>query len=113
MAGEPYIDPAAQLGEGVRVGRFSVIGPRVRLGAGSVVADHCVVGEAATGAPLEIGPGALIRSFTALEEGSRIGPGFTTGHHVFCCSRMKSAVSAGDVGRTKAPSASNFCRRSG
>ena len=82
MAGEPYIDPAAQLGEGVRVGRFSVIGPRVRLGAGSVVADHCVVGEAATGAPLEIGPGALIRSFTALEEGSRIGPGFTTGHHV-------------------------------
>ena len=64
MAGEPYIDPAAQLGEGVRVGRFSVIGPRVRLGAGSVVADHCVVGEPATGAPLEIGPGALIRSFS-------------------------------------------------
>ena len=38
---------------------------------------------------------------------------FTTGHHAFCWSRMKSAVSAGDVGRTRAPSVSNFCCRSG
>jgi UDP-3-O-[3-hydroxymyristoyl] glucosamine N-acyltransferase len=79
---EPWIDPAAQLGADVRIGRFTVIHAGVRLGSGSVVGDHCVLGEPAGGAPLQIGPGALIRSFTALEEGSRIGPGFTTGHHV-------------------------------
>jgi acetyltransferase-like isoleucine patch superfamily enzyme len=59
-----------------------VIHAGVRLGDDSVVGDHCVLGEPAGAAPLQIGAGALIRSFTAIEEGSRIGPGFATGHHV-------------------------------
>jgi len=37
------VDPQARLGEGVRLGAFSVIGPGVVIGAGSEIGSHVVV----------------------------------------------------------------------
>ena len=49
------VDPAARLGEGVRIGPFSLIGPEVTLGARTEVKSHVVV----TGWT-EVGPDCVI-----------------------------------------------------
>ncbi|HLZ82271.1 MAG TPA: acyl-ACP--UDP-N-acetylglucosamine O-acyltransferase [Caulobacteraceae bacterium] len=55
------VDPAAELGEGVTVGPYSLIGPHVRLGARSRVASHVVIEGCA-----EIGEGCDIHPFANL-----------------------------------------------
>ena len=37
------MDPAAQLGEGVRVGPYAVVGPDVQIGAGTCIGPHVVL----------------------------------------------------------------------
>jgi len=37
------VDPGAQLGEGVEIGAFSIIGPEVEIGARTHVGPHCSV----------------------------------------------------------------------
>ena len=38
------VEPGARLGEGVRIGAFSIVGPEVSLGDGCVLHGHVVVG---------------------------------------------------------------------
>lgn len=71
----------AELGDDVSVGAFTVVGANVRLGPGSRVESHCVLG-AGNADPLRIGAGATIRSHSVLYGGSRFGAGLETGHHV-------------------------------
>jgi acetyltransferase-like isoleucine patch superfamily enzyme len=89
------VDPQAQLAPGVSVGPFSIIHANVRLGAGSVVGSHCILGhQAPTGGqePLTVGSGSVIRSHSILYEGSSFGPRLETGHRV----TIREGVSAGE-----------------
>jgi UDP-N-acetylglucosamine acyltransferase len=55
------VEAGAELGPGVRVGPYSVIGGEVRLGAGTDVGAHAVLeGRVAVGARCRIGHGAVI-----------------------------------------------------
>lgn len=84
------VDERATLGAGVSVGAFSVLHPNVRVGAGSIVGSHCILGEPLAGAydapeaydnpPLTIGAGAVIRSGTYVYAGATIGERLETGH---------------------------------
>ena len=76
-----YIDPDAEVGEGCSIGPFSVLHAGVRLGAGSTVGSHCVLGEGDKG-PLVIGARATIRSHVVIYGGSTFGDELDTGHHV-------------------------------
>ncbi|MEK9644769.1 MAG: acyl-ACP--UDP-N-acetylglucosamine O-acyltransferase [Alphaproteobacteria bacterium] len=55
------VDPAATIGEGVKIGPYSVIGPDVSLGDGCVLLSHVVV-DGRT----EIGPNARIYPFASI-----------------------------------------------
>src|SRR5690348_7633471 len=69
----------------LRIGPFSVIHDDVRLGEGTVVESHCVIGQPtplADGKPLVIGPNATIRSHSVFYQGSRFGERLVTGHRV-------------------------------
>src|SRR2546428_5979384 len=62
----------------------AVIGPNVRLGAGSVVGEYVVLGREPRGRregelELVIGAGAVIRPFTTIYAGTRIGARLQTG----------------------------------
>ena len=55
------VDRRAELGPGVSVAPYSVIGPDVRIGEGTAVGAHVVLeGRLAIGARCHIGPGAVI-----------------------------------------------------
>ncbi|MEC9175143.1 MAG: acyl-[acyl-carrier-protein]--UDP-N-acetylglucosamine O-acyltransferase, partial [Pseudomonadota bacterium] len=55
------VDPAAQLGAGVRIGPYCVVGPEARLGEGVILKSHVVVdGRTAIGAGTTIYPFASI-----------------------------------------------------
>lgn len=56
------------------------VGPRVALGAGSVVGEFVLLGAGDRPAPLRIGPGARLRSHTVVYGGNTIGRNFRTGH---------------------------------
>ena len=57
------IDSKAELGEGVEVGPYSVIGPDVRVGPRTKIGAHCVLeGETTIGAECHIFTGAVIGS---------------------------------------------------
>lgn len=96
------VDPAAELGEDVRVGPYAVIESDVRIGAGSVVDSHAVIkrytsmgrnnhihshalvgGEpqdlkfAGEVSRLELGDGNNIREFATLHRGTEGGGGVT------------------------------------
>lgn len=96
------IDPAAKLGEGVRVGAFAVIGAEVEIGDGTRIGPHTVIegqtrigrdnvfhGQAAIGTDpqdkkyrgervtLEIGDGNSIREFVTINRGTGEGGGVT------------------------------------
>ena len=96
------IDPAAQLGTGVRVGAFTVIDAGVEIGDGCVIGPHCsistgtrmgsdnrIIGHAAIGGDpqdkkfkgerteLLIGQRNLIREFVTLNRGTGDGGGIT------------------------------------
>jgi acetyltransferase-like isoleucine patch superfamily enzyme len=67
----------------VSIGDATVVHDGVRIGDGTVVGTHCVLGIRAQGdAPLVIGPRSTIRSHAVLYAGSELGPEFETGHHV-------------------------------
>ena len=62
----------------------AVVAPNVDLGEGSVVGEYVVLGRAPRGKkdgelPLIIGPGAVIRPFTTIYAGARIGARLATG----------------------------------
>lgn len=42
------VDPLAELADDVAVGAFSIVGPKVRIGAGSIIDSHVVVGGRTT-----------------------------------------------------------------
>ena len=65
------IDPAAELGKGVRVGPLAVVMAGARIGAGSIVGPQAFIGACAT-----LGEGCFIR------EGVRIGARTTLGARV-------------------------------
>ncbi|HZF98800.1 MAG TPA: acyl-ACP--UDP-N-acetylglucosamine O-acyltransferase, partial [Pseudoxanthomonas sp.] len=96
------IDPAARLGENVRIGAFTSIGAEVEIGDGTVVGPHCsitgparigrdnrIVGHAAIGGDpqdkkfagerteLVIGDRNIIREFVTLNRGTGAGGGRT------------------------------------
>lgn len=76
------IDPAAELGAGVRVGPLAVVMAGARIGAGSVIGPQVFVGACAT-----LGAGCFIR------EGARIGARSTLGARVIV---QPGAVIGGD-----------------
>lgn len=55
------VDPGAELDEGVEIGAYSVIGPRVRIGKGSRVRSHVVIEGNTT-----LGEGNLIFQFASV-----------------------------------------------
>ncbi len=62
----------------------AIVGPNVELGRGCVISEYVVLGtpprgKSAEEAPLVIGPGALIRPFTTIYGGTRIGARLRTG----------------------------------
>lgn len=65
----------------------AIVYPNVRLGTGSVVEPHVVLGST-SGEPLEIGADALIRSGTRIYGGQIIGDRLRTGHNVLIRGRV-------------------------
>src|SRR5256886_17201609 len=62
----------------------AVVAPNVRLGEGSTVGEYAILGRPPRGKKegelkLVIGPGAVIRPFTTIYAGSRIGARLQTG----------------------------------
>jgi UDP-3-O-[3-hydroxymyristoyl] glucosamine N-acyltransferase len=62
------IDTSAQLGRNVRVGAHAVIGPRCRVGDGTMIAQHVVLGS-----DVDIGADSLVFPNVTIREGCRIG----------------------------------------
>lgn len=55
------VDPKAELADGVEVGPFTVIGPHVKIGRGSVIYNHVTLaGWTTIGAECQIFPGAVV-----------------------------------------------------
>ena len=55
------VDPGAQIGSGVEIGPYSVVGAEVKIGEGTVVQSHVVVeGDVTIGSRNRIGHGAII-----------------------------------------------------
>ena len=96
------VDPAARLGEGVRIGPFAYVGPDVEIGDGTVIGPHCTVAGparigsdnhfvghvAAGGDPqdkkfrgerteLVVGDRNIVREFVTLNRGTGDGGGVT------------------------------------
>src|SRR5437016_4215521 len=62
----------------------AIVSPNVRLGEGSIVGEYAILGRPPRGKregelPLFIGPGAVIRPFTTIYAGARIGARLQTG----------------------------------
>lgn len=66
-----FVDPEAELGEGVSVGPLAVISKGVRIGAGSVIGPQCFVGWNAT-----IGADAYLREAVSIGARVTIGANF-------------------------------------
>ncbi|HET8684375.1 MAG TPA: DapH/DapD/GlmU-related protein [Micromonosporaceae bacterium] len=98
-----------EAGLDVRVSPLSVVAAGVRLGAGSVVEELCLIGRHGPAAPAEppspggdaaadgaphtvIGERATIRSHTVIYAGNHIGARFQTGHHIL----LREANTIGD-----------------
>lgn len=61
IAATAVVDPRAQLDTGVQIGHFCVIGPGVRIGRGTVIANHVTLcGNTTIGEDNRIFPGAVI-----------------------------------------------------
>jgi len=79
------VSEEAEVPEDVQVGPYTLIHGNVRVGVGSVIESHCVLGHPSptpNSGALVLGPGALIRSHSVFYEGSTFGEGLTTGHRV-------------------------------
>lgn len=78
------VHPDCELGNGIAVGPFTIIGAGVRLGAGSSIGSHCGIGVPSADPgndELVIGDGATIRSHTVIYSNSIFGDRLETGHH--------------------------------
>jgi len=62
------IDPSAVLAEGVHVGALAVIGPRVRIGVGSILHPHVVLYD-----DVVLGRDCVLHSGVQIREGCRLG----------------------------------------
>ena len=98
----PAIHPDARVAadaeideRGVKIGPFTIVYGGVRIGAGTVIDSHCVIGRPAAdgdaGEPLVLGEGSLIRSHSVFYRGSSFGPGLRTGHGV----TVREGITAG------------------
>lgn len=79
------VDERAKLGEDVEIGPFSIVHGNVTVGDRSRIGAYCELGmptPLSDGSPLEIGSDSNIRSHSVFYEGSHLGAGLTTGHHV-------------------------------
>ncbi|HEY5075954.1 MAG TPA: N-acetyltransferase [Acidimicrobiia bacterium] len=88
------VSPDAQIDEhGVKIGPFTIVYGGVRIGAGTVIDSHCVIGRPVAGNrdPLVVSEGSLIRSHSVFYQGSTFGPGLRTGHNV----TVREGISAG------------------
>ncbi|MFP4322058.1 MAG: acyltransferase [Anaerolineales bacterium] len=79
IAATAIIHPNVQLGEGVTIGDYVIIGAPPR-------------GNAPGDLPTTIGDGAVIRSHSVIYAGNTIGANFQTGHHVM----IREANTIGD-----------------
>ncbi len=83
------IDPAARLGEGVRVGAYAVIEGPAEVGAGSVLEAHSVLtGRVKLGARVRVGHGAVVGGWPqdfafdpATDSGVEVGDGSQIREH--------------------------------
>ena len=79
------------LGEGITVGKGTLIYPNVTIEDDTHIGPYCIVGEPGIQyytegnldfKPVKIGKGSIIRSHTVIYEDVTIGVSFQTGHHV-------------------------------
>ena len=79
------VDPHAELADDVVVGPFCLIGPRVRIGAGTVLRSHVVV-DGTT----EIGCRNLVYAGASIGSVGRLGAlGAAGGGRRYTCSRLR------------------------
>lgn len=79
------VSPDALIGQNTSIGPYCIIGPATRIGNDCEVGANCELGVdkgTLPGSPLEIGPGAIIRSGSIFYQGSVFGRGLRTGHKV-------------------------------
>ena len=82
---QSLISSKAEIEPDVSVGPYTVIHDNVKIGEGSRIDSHCVIGEPsanAEGKPLKIGDNARIRSHSVLYEGATVGDHLVTGHGI-------------------------------
>jgi acyl-[acyl carrier protein]--UDP-N-acetylglucosamine O-acyltransferase len=75
----------ARLAPDVEIGPFTIVHPNVEIRSGTRIGSHCSIGEPtprAAGRSLVLGSDSLVRSHTVIYEGSTVGEGLETGHHV-------------------------------
>jgi UDP-3-O-[3-hydroxymyristoyl] glucosamine N-acyltransferase len=63
-----WVDPSAELGAGVYVGPYAVVGAQARVGAGCVLHAHVIIYPQAT-----LGPDCLLHAGAQVREGCRLG----------------------------------------
>ena len=99
-----YVSPKAKLGEAVRLSPRAVILGTSRVGPGAYIGE-AVIGypTAATLRALEdlsyesmdssrgatVGAGCIVRDYTVIYEGSELGEGVQTGHHVLIREKVR------------------------
>jgi UDP-2-acetamido-3-amino-2,3-dideoxy-glucuronate N-acetyltransferase len=101
------VGAGARLGDGVRLGSHVVIHPGTVLGDGCIVQDHVVLGKApklaphssAAGgeapAPLEMGGGAVVCAGAIVFAGARLAPGAIVGDQAYV--RERAVLGEGTV----------------
>jgi acetyltransferase-like isoleucine patch superfamily enzyme len=78
------VSSKAKIGAGCDIAETAIIHDNVELGEGVRVGEFCILGHPArgdaAGVPLRIGQGSHIRSHTTMYEGSAFGPRLIVGH---------------------------------
>lgn len=79
------VSEEASLGEGVKIGPYTIVHGNVAIGENTEIGSHCELGvanELSNSEVLKIGKNSLIRSHSVFYEGSVFGAGLVTGHRV-------------------------------
>lgn len=92
IAPDAEIHDGVSMGEGVRIGKGSIVYPGVEIGRDSFIGPYCTLGEPASAyytdpehhsfKPTRIGAGTIVRSQSIIYEDVFIGDGFQCGHRV-------------------------------